>query len=274
MTTVGKFGVELECYDVPMEDVVFALTQRGIPTVRSCYMGRNYDLFQIKSDGSIQGNNGFEVVSPILEGEEGIQTIRTVCDIIKGLGGKVNKSTGFHVHHDVNTWGIKEFRNLYKRFAKFETAMDSIQPASRRENNNRYIASLYKVVAQTNGSSHTAQQELVKQIDSCRSVRQLRNLFGTRYLKLNLESFFRQGSVEFRHHSGTVEADKVENYIRLTYAMVADAKDHTAVKAYAKEFTAKESLETMLAGMVRRAKITKQVADFYKARATTLEGVE
>jgi hypothetical protein len=266
----SKFGVELECFNVQMQTVVDALNAAGIPSIRAGYSGSDYSKFQIKHDGSIQGRDGFEMVSPILEGEAGIATIRKACEIITALGAQVNQSTGFHVHHNVSNWGIKEFRNLFKRFVKFEAGMDSIQPASRRNQANRYIGSLYGSMTNTSVES---QKVLFADIDGARTVRKLGQVFSTRYLKLNLQSFFRQGSVEFRHHSGTTDADKVENYIRLTFGMVADAEDHVAVKAFKEQFTAKVALDTMLAGMVRRARITPALAQYYKARSIQLQGV-
>jgi hypothetical protein len=266
----SKFGVELECFNVPMDTVVNALNMAGIPTVRTHYSGNDYTKFQIKHDGSIQVTNVFEMVSPILEGEAGIATIRKACEIITALGAQVNQSTGFHVHHNVSSWGIQEFRNLFKRFVKFEAGMDSIQPASRRNQANRYIGSLYGSMTNTSVES---QKVLFADIDGARTVRKLGQVFSTRYLKLNLQSFFRQGSVEFRHHSGTTDADKVENYIRLTFGMIADAEDHVAVKAFKEQFTAKVALDTMLAGMVRRARITPALAQYYKARSIQLQGV-
>ena len=265
----SKFGVELECFNVPNQTVVDALNNAGIPAIRAGYSGSDYTKFQIKHDGSIQGRDGFEVVSPILEGEEGIATIRKVCQIITALGAEVNQSTGFHIHHNVASWGIKEFRNLFKRFVKFEAGMDAIQPASRRNQANRYVGSLYGSMTNTSVES---QAVLFGDIEKAKTVRHLGQVFSTRYLKLNLQSFFRMGSVEFRHHSGTTDADKVENYIRLTYGMVADAQDHVAVKSFKEQFTAKVALDTMLAGMVRRARITPALAQAYKARATQLQG--
>jgi hypothetical protein len=253
MTTVGKFGIELECFNVDMSVVVTAL--RNVAQVNahsSSYSGREYSVWQVKYDGSIQGNNGFEVVSPILEGEAGIAEVQKVCDALVAIGAQVNKSCGFHIHHDATGWGIQKFRNLFKRFVKFENALDSVQPESRRGDNNRYCKSIVKTFAQ---------------IDQCNTVNGLAMLYdNNRYFKLNLQSFFRQGSVEFRNHAGTVEAAKVINYIRLTSAMVCDAGDKTAVKQFTKPTTAKEALDTMLAGMIRRNRITTETATFYKTR--------
>lgn len=255
----AKFGIELECYGVPMGDVTSALRVAGINVMTSSYSGREYSVWQVKPDCSIRGDYGFEVVSPILEGEAGIHDVRRVCAILAQLGAKVNTSCGFHVHHNAANWGIKEFRNLFKRFVKFETALDTVQPTSRRANNNTYCKS------NTLGMSTT---QCFAAIDSCNTVQKLSDIYGgQRYFKLNLQSFFRMGSVEFRHHAGTVDADKVENYIRLTYAMVADSAEHTAVKVFAEAVTAKDALTVMLAGMVRRGRIGKRVEKFYKARS-------
>jgi len=264
-----KFGIELECYDVNRHDVAYALQQAGLPVEVAGYTGNNYSVWQLKNDGSIQGNCGFEVVSPILQGEAGIEQVRKVCEILTTIGAKVNTSCGFHVHHDVAGWGIKEFRNLFKRFIKFEGAMDSIQPRSRRSNNNRYIQTVSGIYDTKTKQGCEAR---MADVETCRSVRQLSDLFnGSRYFKLNLQSFFRSGTVEFRHHAGTVDADKVENYIRLTAGMVSEAANHVAIKAFDKDTTSKDALEMMLAGMTRRGSINKAIAKFYKDRAKKLE---
>jgi hypothetical protein len=253
---IGKFGIELECFNVPQITVAHALRTAGINAVTAGYSGRDYNVWQIKTDGSINGRDGFEVVSPILEGEAGIADARKVCEVLVALGAQVNKSCGFHIHHNAADWGIAKFRNLFKRFVKFETALDSIQPESRRANNNRYCVSVVKTF---------------QQIDACTTVRALSDLYNNnRYVKLNLQSFFRMGSVEFRHHSGTVEADKVEQYIRLTAAMVEDAAEITAIKPLKDGTSTSDALSLMLAGMVRRGRIGKNTAKFYQKRAAKL----
>ena len=231
----GKFGIELECFNATQIQVAQALVKAGVNAITSGYSGSNYALWQIKTDGSINGVNGFVAI-----------------------GAKVNQSCGFHIHHNAKTWGIQEFRNLFKRVAKFELALDSVQPTSRRANNNRFCKSIVmNTLAETFAT-----------IDRCTTVQQLSRAYGSnRYYKLNLQSFFRMGSVEFRNHAGTVEADKVEQYIRLTFAMVKDAQDHVAIKNFTQVTTAKEALDTMLAGMVRRGHIGNFTAKFYKKRA-------
>lgn len=262
-----KFGIELEAYNATQQTVLDQLRAAGLNAKISGYSGRDYTVWQVKTDGSIRGDMGFELVSPVLEGEAGIAEARIAVNCLKAIGAKVNDSCGFHIHHDVSAWGVRKFRNLFKRFVKFEAAMDSIMEVGRRNNSNRYIASMYSIVYGMS-TEVAAQKSLFEQIDQCRSVNQLSNLYrGNRYLKLNLQSFFRCGTVEFRHHHGTVNADVVERYIRLTAGLVKDSDENTAIKPFTKEFTAKDSLATMLNGLVKRGSLSKEVATKVAKRA-------
>jgi len=251
----GKFGVEIECFGVDRATVVNAMVAAGVPTIQNGYTGNTYSVWQVKLDGSINDMTGFEVVSRILEGEAGIAEVAIVCNVLEGLGAKVNKSCGMHIHHDVQGWGITKFRNLFKRFIKFEVALDSIQPESRRGNNNRFCQAVMRTL------------DITDKIDACRTIQQLSALYGdNRYYKLNMQSFFRMGTVEFRNHAGTVSAEKICNYIRLTGSMVQDSTNKVAIKPFKSDVTVTEALDTMLSGMVRRGNIAGTVATYYKKR--------
>ena len=257
-----KFGIELECFNVAIIDVVAALRNAGIDAHSASYSGRAYSVWQVKTDGSIQGANGFEVVSPILVGEDGITQAKTVCKVLEQLGAKVNKSCGFHIHHNAQGWNLTEFKKLFKLFAKYESALDSIQPVSRRENNNRYCQSIIN----RNGVAAT-----FAKINNCHSIRHMANLFDSRYVKLNIQSFIRQGTVEFRNHCGTFDAVKVEAYIRLTGGFVATAESGITIALPKEGQSTKEKLHQLLSRMVTRNAITPKIEAFYKARAVKLE---
>lgn len=44
---------------------------------------------------------------------------------------------------------------------------------------------------------------------------------GNRYKKVNLKSYFRHGTVEFRQHSGTIEYTKISNWVLFLHSLVA-----------------------------------------------------
>src|SRR4051794_5582390 len=89
------FGVEFEV-TVPVSAMVaVGGYHRGLP-VQGLPAGWN-----AQADASIQAGNGFrgvEIVSPVLKGIDGMRQIQAVCDWLRLIGARVNRSTGFHVH--------------------------------------------------------------------------------------------------------------------------------------------------------------------------------
>jgi hypothetical protein len=267
-----KFGIELECYNVSRETIVNGLRAAGLNACVASYSGRAYDQWQVKTDGSIQGQEGFELVSPVLEGELGIAHVRIACQVLKNAGAKVNTSCGFHVHHDASDFGIRQFRNLFKRFVKHEAAMDSIMEKNRRANENRYIGSMGSA---SDMADITVQARLWARIEGCRSVNQLSNAWSNnRYLKLNLQSFFRTGTIEFRHHHGTVNGEVVERWIRFTAGMVQQARENVAIRAFPKQVTTEYSLELMLWTMKKQGYLPADIAASIAKRAAGLKARE
>jgi hypothetical protein len=51
-----------------------------------------------------------------------------------------------------------------------------------------------------------------------------------RYQKLNLESLERHGTIEFRQHSGTVDAEKAVNWVRLCTAFIETTASYQYVQ--------------------------------------------
>src|SRR6516164_7580401 len=88
------FGIEIE-----------TAMPRGVVRVGNYHGG--YQVPQLphgwraERDASIhcpQGYEPCEIVSPVLKGEEGVRQVVEVLAWLKGIGAKVNRSTGFHVH--------------------------------------------------------------------------------------------------------------------------------------------------------------------------------
>lgn len=64
------------------------------------------DHWKLVTDSSLQGNNTFELVSPILVGENGLKELETVCWVLDICNAKVNDSCGFHVHMDAASFNL------------------------------------------------------------------------------------------------------------------------------------------------------------------------
>lgn len=209
------FGIELEVYGVDRERILNEMTRAGVNVQSESYNHNTRNHWKIVSDSSINGGQGNEIVSPVLCGLDGIEQVKKVCIALNRAGVKVNKSCGFHLHLGVQDYQINDFKNLVNSFAGLETEFDKIQPASRRGNTNGYCKNLTSVG-----------RDLTAKVNATNSISELAGVFGGRYYKLNLQSFNRYGTVEFRHHSGTTTFSKIKNWILICSRLVDYAKQN------------------------------------------------
>lgn len=207
------FGIEIEAYNLTCEQAAQALNNAGLCARAERYNHSTCSHWKVITDASITGTNGFELVSPVLSGSEGLEQVRKAVAAIAAAGAKVNKSCGFHVHFGAGDLGLQQFKNLFKNYIKFEDIFDAMQPESRRASNNTYCKSmLFCFRRETREKTINAAFEAIDQSNS------IEEMFSAvtrndRYFKLNLLSFWRHGTVEVRHHAGTVDADKVVNWV-------------------------------------------------------------
>lgn len=219
------FGVEIEVilpatYG-PTKLAQVVSRRSGVTVQAQSYNHSAQPVWKIVRDGSVRGvRPGCEVVSPVLTGEAGLQEMVRVMRAIESTGASVNVTCGLHVHIYAGDLSLAQMKNLVKNYINFEDFFDHIQPASRRANNNIYIRSNRAHFGSYELTSTTA---AFQAIDACQTLEQLMQTVcqGSRYYKLNLMAFRRHGTVEFRQHSGTVEADKAANWVRLLMAFVA-----------------------------------------------------
>lgn len=209
-----KFGIEIECMlprNVTMSGVALAINAAGVPCFNAGYSHSTSSQWKVVSDGSLSGGNGMEIVSPPMQGEASLQAIATVCRVLNELGATVNRSCGLHVHVEARQLAAPALRKLAAIYIENENIIDSFMPMSRRGSNNHYCNTLRG----TNMSS-LAQARNANEIAHAIS-------HGNRYVKLNFAAFLRHGTVEFRHHSGTVDADKVNKWLITCLRLVACA---------------------------------------------------
>lgn len=196
-----KFGVEIEAYNVTMFDLEVALTAEGINVAREGYNHRRRSYWKIVTDSSIRGTSAFELVSPVLEGERGLEEVKKVCKVLEEVGAKVNRSCGLHIHFDASGFDLDTFKRIFINYSRVESTIDSFMPVSRRGSNNSYCKSI-KVA------------NLEDRINAATSITGISTVFrGDRYYKVNPTSYARHNTIEFRQHSGTVEFKKIGAWI-------------------------------------------------------------
>lgn len=205
------FGIEIEFKSArPSFEIAQALTDAGIQTEAQSYNHATCQVWKIVSDASVRG--GWELVSPPMTfTAESFAQIETVSRVLAGLGAKIDRECGLHVHHFAGDLTAGQVGKIVALYAKHESWIDAMMPVSRRGTNNVYTKSL-------NVLSTLA--ETVTAFAACKTRTDLENLLGNRYYKVNVHSYYRHKTLEFRHHSGTIEATKIINWVQITRALM------------------------------------------------------
>jgi hypothetical protein len=217
--TEQGFGIEIECY-LPegrsMEEAARAVSARiGEPVNVESYNHSARPAWKVVTDGSLNGGRGCEFVSPILRGDAGLAQLEAVCDALTDFGCTVNRSCGLHVHVGVADARLAFFKNITKLYALYEPVIDGMMPASRRASANMYCRSM-TAAAPAQIDRANSLQDIVTTV--CGSIGR-----ESRYYKLNLTAYARHRTVEFRQHSGTLDARKARTWAELCIKMVSAA---------------------------------------------------
>ncbi len=228
MTT---FGIELEILpkrglgiEVGFKAKMLRTLQGlGLNAVDSTYMGRAYDVWQVKYDSTVkdvrnvngyrQVVEGCEIVSPVLTaGPEAWALVRKVCDALTEAGATAYKACGMHVHVGIETRNVGEVKNIVRAYGEFKDQIDSVLPRSRRES--QWCRPVWRP------HYREAFLQRLESQDSIAGVCQQIENYNSRYSALSLSAYRRIGTIEFRQHSGTCDADKAVNWAQWCVAFV------------------------------------------------------
>lgn len=212
------FGVEIECI-VPAREVRARATANGLDVRYEHYNHTdNRHYYKFVTDSSVSDNDGhncydgsdaIECVSPILDNNTtGFRSLENCCKTLNEAGAYVNKSCGLHVHVGVDKLNNTQIVNIYKNYQKLESLIDSFMAPSRR--NSQWARSLASF-----------------NFDECYTTRDLERTIGTRYCKVNPESYSRHKTVEFRQHGGTTNYEKISMWVNFCTKLVAWSMNNT-----------------------------------------------
>lgn len=199
MLPTRRFGFEIEVFNV----------------TNKTQLVRDLPGFRKVSDNSIVGKKNMELVSPILSGESGLEQAREAIRQLNRQKAKVNKSCGFHVHIDMSGATLESFKRIFKRFIKFEQVFKKLIGDSRMVNT--YCA--------PNSNLFESTEDAFAKINEAKSIKDLSMLVNrnTRYYMLNLQSYWKHGTIEFRLKEATLDADEVVNWITMLLIWVEDS---------------------------------------------------
>jgi hypothetical protein len=221
----STFGVEIECYlpeGTNAQQAASAVNYRLSQLSGSCraesYNHITRTWWKVVADGSLGDyTRGVEFVSPPLIGEAGLKQVEAVCKALTDLNCIVNKKCGLHVHVGVGANPDIDFlKNLVKLYSRFEAVIDQLMPVSRRASNNMFCRSMTSVAVAALDRAMGVEQVIAAAQGSRHSE--------SRYYKLNLTAYRKHKTVEFRQHSGTLDAQKAVMWTVLCLRMVAAAR--------------------------------------------------
>jgi len=211
-----QFGVELECYNVSSSTLRTKLTAAGINCDSGYRSTNNRGYWKITTDSSIRGTSTFELVSPILQGEAGLNELMKVCKVLNDCRAKVNRSCGTHVHINARNFTVEQWKRLYINYARLESVIDGWMPASRRRNTNSYCKGFTDIANFENK---------INQATNLNEIARVMN--NDRYWKVNPKSYSVHNTCEFRQHAGTTNYVKLAGWIRFLSNLVDYSENHT-----------------------------------------------
>jgi len=173
-----KFGVELE--------ISSCTKHAGL---------RGNTVFGVKYDGSL--SSGKEFVSPILQGDEGLEAVDNLCDYGKANDWTVDSSCGYHVHVDCGDLMDNQLKSVALAYALTADLWGRFVTKKRQQN--RYCEKL------------PYSPEEIRNVN----FRTILDMTEDRYHWLNWHAYSRHRTVEVRLHSGTTNGTKVVNWVKI-----------------------------------------------------------
>lgn len=198
-----RFGIELEVVGMSPEDAAALLVRNGVSCNSPSVRHTTQTTWKCVRDGSV--SNGFELVSPPMDfNDDTFAAIRNICTILQDAGCGVNQSCGFHVHIEVAQLAAKHVANIYNRYRKFQYKINNFLSRDRR--NNTYC--------------RAAQSDLVP----ADTIADLARQRPDRYATVNLQSFIKYGTIEFRQHQGTINASDIISWVKFLRDFVVSSE--------------------------------------------------
>jgi len=213
-----KLGFEIEFIDAHRDRLVAHMQDylqgSNIQVESEWYNHNTRNHWKIVSDATVSnGSYGGELVSPVLKGGAGLLELQKILEALNSFSEiDVDHRCGVHVHLSYDDMQVSHIQNIYKRYAHFEDTIDTWFPKSRRADSNRWCRSIQ--------NNH----DLQRVANYSGSTRGMSRLASSRYVKLNLQSLSRHGTIEFRQHAGSTDFEKISHWAKFCMDFVTTSK--------------------------------------------------
>ncbi|KAK3349183.1 putative amidoligase enzyme-domain-containing protein [Lasiosphaeria hispida] len=175
------------------------------------------------SESAFQERFGFELVSPAFPigsastGVDWADNLRRCIAIGAEILWKSNRSTGFHIHvgrgiSRSDNFTLEEVKKVAMLYCRFEATIDRFHPAHRRHDNDNIESVRNNVLIRDSSLAHV--YSMIQEADTIKRV--------------NFTSLEKHGTIEFRQHEGTIDAEIIITWARFVLKFV-EVEQATAV---------------------------------------------
>ena len=247
-----KYGFELETYGLQVEELQQAIESvEGLeyyghfPSYHGsrslglrCKENGNGHLWVSERDGSIEGDKGLdpEVISPIVEGREGIETVCRVINALRRAGARINDNCGLHI-----TFGIENSHARWNRFSEKKKAQVIVQIVELLQYYKPQLQNLLPERRNCSLSSHARTYCMLNNTNRNRdrlgsehhaATYQVQEMIDYQRGAVNVENLFTKGIIECRSLEMTFDTHRVRTFALLLHKIVTFAIQRVNKKTY------------------------------------------
>tara|TARA_R100000781_G_scaffold110958_1_gene76749 strand:- start:15 stop:941 length:927 start_codon:yes stop_codon:yes gene_type:complete len=192
--------------------------------------------WKMTTDGSLQQSGGELISPPLPATPESFRQIEIVTRVLNNMNSKVDINCGLHVHHDANDLTVRQVGHIYGLYASFQTLISSSLAPSRRVNAQYMSPENYNNLPENNKNAKAWNTPRFKQVrhwantpalqDLCDMTNKSNEQYARYNSTVNLQSLAKHGTIEFRQHQGTLNADKIISWVLVTQAFIERFVQH------------------------------------------------
>lgn len=190
------------------------------------YACRTWSVHRVH-DASLP-TTGCELVTAPARGAALAEMVRALCAAVEESDGNVNASCGLHVHVDARDLRHHDMRRVLMLYLSVQDALYAMQPPSRRAAGSMCAPlnpATWDPRAWPASPSGSRDKMLASMYGEKKQARYSRRekYASIRYHGINVHSWLYRGTLEFRMHSGTTQAEKILPWATLCAALVCRA---------------------------------------------------